>query len=137
MSDIPMANEFGFIRYRFVWVSPEDIDQVMGLIKEVGTFDFEEKVDHREVPEPYEVVQYYTLVDDNEADVFWKDADKKELGGIRISVVYDENEEYEYHRILNYTKKNDSAEAQNDSWSSTLTPYMRFAFWRAFGIRRD
>ena len=130
MSDIPVVEEFTFIKYRCVTVSENEVDDVLKRIKEIGTFDFEEESRERQ----FAVVQYYTLLDDNEAEIFWKDPEKKELGTIRISVVYDEKEEEMFNQLHHCLKRNDSEEAVGDSFSNSLSPYMRYAYEKALGL---
>ena len=133
MSDIPVVEDFTFIRYRTVIVSEGDVDHVLKRIREIGTFDYEEP--SRE--ERYAVVEYYTLEGDDEAEIFWKDPGKTELGSVRVSVVYDEDEEYGFNRINGITKRNVPDEALGDSRSDSLSPYMKHLFDRALGFVSD
>ena len=130
MSDIPVVEDFTFIRYRTVIVSEGDVDYVLKRIREIGTFDYEEP--SRE--DKYTVVEYYSLVGDDEAEIFWNDSGKTELGSVRVSVVYDEDEEYEFNRIHGIAKRNDPEEALGDSRSDSLSPYMEHLFDRALGL---
>lgn len=130
MSDIPVVEDFTFIRYRTVIVSEGDVDYVLKRIREIGTFDYEEP--SRE--DKYAVVEYYSLVGDDEAEIFWNDSGKTELGSVRVSVVYDEDEEYEFNRIHGIAKRNDPEEALGDSRSDSLSPYMEHLFDRALGL---
>ncbi len=130
MSDIPMAQDFAFIRYRHVWVSENDIQFVLERIREIGEFD-------SEGPDPernHLSVEYYLLKDDSEAEVFWDDDDKQELGGIRLSLVYDENEESEYNSRMGFFQRSGSEGAVADSHSDTLSPYMRYVFEKALDL---
>ena len=134
MSDIPMAEDFKVVRSRLIWVSEEDMDTVYRLIRERGTLDCAEKGKLDSETGHEELVQYYDLIGDNEAEVFWADEDMTELRAIRVAVVYDEQEEKEYHSVINY-KRGMFRESIDDVHSDSLTPYMRFAFWRALGVR--
>ena len=130
MSDIPVVEEFTFIRYRTIIISEGDIDYVLRRIREIGTYDFEES--SRE--DMYAVVEYYALAGDDEAEIFWNDPGKTELGSVRVSVVYDEDEEYEFNRINGIAKRNDPDEALGDSRSDSLSAYMRYLFDRVLGL---
>ena len=130
MSDIPVVEDFTFIRYRTVIVSEGDVDYVLKRIREIGTYEYEEP--SRE--DKYAVVEYYSLVGDDEAEIFWNDSGKTELGSVRVSVVYDEDEEYEFNRIHGIAKRNDPEEALGDSRSDSLSPYMEHLFDRALGL---
>ena len=126
MSDIPMAEGFTFVRYRCVWVSENEMQCVMDRIREIGVLEFS-----KSNPEgAYLLLDDYTLIGDNEAEVFWKDSARTELAGIRVSVVYDKGEESEYNARMGRTTNS----ASDDSRSATLSPYMRYAFERAFGM---
>ena len=130
MSDIPVVEDFIFIRYRTIVVTEDDVVHVLKRIKEIGTYDFEEP--SRE--DKYAVVEYYTLAGDDEAEIFWNDPGKTVLGSVRVSVVYDEDEEYEFNRIHGIAKRNDPEEALGDSRSDSLSLYMRYLFDRALGF---
>ncbi len=127
MSDVPMAGGFTFVRYRCVWVSENEMQCVMDRIREIGVLEFS-----KSNPEgTYSLLDDYTLIWDNEAEVFWKDSDRKVLAGIRVSVVYDQGEESEYNARMGRSTNS----ASDDSKSSTLSPYMRYAFERALGMK--
>ena len=130
MSEIPVVEEFTFIRFRTIFATESDVDYVLKRIREIGTYEYEEP--SRE--DKYTVVEYYSLVGDDEAEIFWNDSGKTELGSVRVSVVYDENEEYEFNRIHGIAKRNDPEEALGDSRSDLLSPYMEYLFDRALGL---
>ena len=131
MSEIPVVEDFTFVRFRTIFVTEEDADRVLERIREFGIFEYEEP--SREVN--YAVVQYYELAHDDEAEVFWKDAAKTELGSLRISVVYDDKAEDEFNRSHGITKRCVPEEALGDSRSDTLSPYMQCLYDRALGYQ--
>jgi len=132
MSDIPVVEEFTFIRFRTIFATESDVDYVLKRIREIGTYEYEEP--SRE--DKYAVVEYYSLVGDDEAEIFWNNPGKTELGSVRVSVVYDEDEEYEFNRIHGIAKRNDPEEALGDSRSDSLSPYMEYLFDRALGLEK-
>ena len=121
-----MVEGFTFVRYRCVWVSENEMQCVMDRIREIGVLEFS-----KSNPEGiYSLLDDYTLIGDNEAEVFWKDSARTELAGIRVSVVYDKGEESEYNARMGRTANS----ASDDSRSATLSPYMRYAFEKALGL---
>ena len=120
---------------KMFWVSESELKKVHERIMECGRLDYEEDEHPHETGDPYTHAKYFTLYEGNTADVFYEGRRKNKLSDIRMTVNYNPVQEASYNKKSGYRPSEDPiTEAINNLQSETLSPYMRYAMWKALGI---
>ena len=135
MSDeIELITDFRALKMNIIRIDEDDLKTVFDRIMEIGTLDYEEELNPKESMDPFRFIQSFILRENGDAEILWFDTDKKVLGGIRVSVVVDDDEESEFNSRLGIVKDTSAEGVRNDSHSSTLSQYMHMCLKRTLGL---
>ncbi len=109
----------------FVWVGQDDIAHYFGRIMALGQLISVEREDPEETGEPYRLVETFEVANGGEAEVFWMDESKKELGDIRLIVPVSSEEEKQFRIEKGLPATKSLEEACGDTHSDHLSEYMK------------
>lgn len=119
--------------FRYIWIVQRDIPDMHIMIRERGTLESEKEEDPRETGMPFSLVRTYALPGGGSAEAYFSDPCSRRPDDIRLKVVASKEEEQEYNGSRGFR----SGDPVRDTRSDTLSPYMRYAMERAFGLLRD
>lgn len=109
----------------FVWVGQDDIAHYFERIMALGRLISVEREDPEETGEPYRLVETFEVANGGEAEVFWMDESKKELGDIRLIVPVSSEEEKQFRIEKGLPATKSLEEACGDTHSDLLSEYMK------------
>lgn len=120
--------------FRYIWVVQRDIPDMYIRIRERGTLQSERTEDPKETGMPFSMTRVFMLPsgDGSLAEAFFSDPGSRRPDDIRLKVAASAEEEREYNSSMGFR----SGDPVRDTRSDTLSPYMRHAMDRAFGLLR-
>ncbi len=117
----------------FVWAGSDDILHYYQRIKAVGRLISAEREDPEETGDPYRLAERFEVANGGEAEVYWMDESKRELGDIRLIVPVDSEEERQFRIERGLPESKSLEEVLGDTHSDHLTEYMRLKVKRILG----
>ena len=109
----------------FVWAGSKDIAHYHERIMALGRLLSVEREDPEETGDPYRLVERFEVANGGEAEVYWMDETKRELGDIRLIVPVDSEEERQFRAEKGLPVSKTFEEVRGDTHSEHLSEYMK------------